>query len=565
MPSKSSSENSAGSSDTKGVTPEQPELCGGTTGFLMMMVMFFILFMMINPGLRESIAISLDVVFSPMFAFDYQYPVLTLIFASLFMVFWSTLIRHFMTDWIGIARAQKFMNAYQKEKMDAMTSGNTVKLKKLEELTPEISKHNITLMTSNFKPLVFTMIFFIIVFPWLWAVYFDNLSYHYITLPGIAKWNLNEPMQVCPGGFSSWILVYIVLSFPISFLLQNAMKYISFTSKLRKSEVKEEGLLENKIATLNEKIEEYSERGIQTQKARELLTQTKQKIMDKDYLHASALIDEADEYLDNKTQTYERIIGLINQAEDMIKNAENKGIKITDAVKSLENSRKALARNDDTHAIYYAKESQRHIKESRQQHKEAEETLSSIKAVLYDLRDVKTTEADSLFNKAQNAMNDKDYSSVIKYSKETKQKAEETSNIYSEAKKSVELAKSNIDNIRHLDLNIPKAQELYKKAETELKINNYSSAKEIAEQCISLVTKEKEKYQNAQESVSFAKLVISNAISFGASVPEAERYAADAEAALDHKDYERAIELANRAKDIAETAKRQQQRLAKRK
>jgi len=102
-----------------------------------------------------------------------------------------------MTDWVEVARAQKLMNSFQKEKLNAMQTGNTVKMKKLEELSPEISKHQMRLMTYNLKPVIFTMIFFIVVFPWLWMVYFDRLEFTYISLPGISKWNLIDNINIC--------------------------------------------------------------------------------------------------------------------------------------------------------------------------------------------------------------------------------------------------------------------------------------------------------------------------------------------------------------------------------
>jgi uncharacterized membrane protein (DUF106 family) len=564
----SSTSGGSSSSDASGKPPDQPDLCGGSTGMIMMLLMFFILYMMLNPDLRTSIAIALDGVFSPIFGFDYKYPILTMLAASIFMVFCSTTIRHLMTDWVGIARAQKFMNSYQKEKMDAMTSGNTVKLKKLEELTPEISKNNMTLMVSNLKPMAFTMIFFIIVFPWLWAVYFEELAdlgNDFVSLPGIDKWTLSGSINICPGGFNTWILIYIVLSFPVSFLLQNALKYISFTQRIKKTEVKEEKKIQTELQNLEVNIEKLDSRGIQTQKARELLSQSSSNIENKHYGRAMEIITEANEHLENKTRTYERIIGLINQAESMILNAEKKEIRVSEAEKSLENARKALNRNDDTQAIYYAKQSQRQIKESREKHREAEETLSNIKALMYDVRELDTKEVDRTFEKALDAMKEKEYANVITYSKEAKIKAEEISKLNDDAKASIEKLEKLLQNIKHLNLEIADAADLYQQAMDELKHHRYERAQELAEQCNELITQERDNFQNAQESVSFAKLVISNAISFGASIPDAERYAADAESALNIKNYRRAIELANKAKDIAETAKRQQQRLAKRK
>ncbi len=552
-------------SDQTGSTDsEEPELCGGTTGFIMMMLMFVTMFIMFNIELRIAIAYSLDGVFNPIFGFGGKYPVPTLLCTSIFLVFCSTCIRHYMTDWVEVARAQKLMNSFQKEKLNAMQTGNTVKMKKLEELSPEISKHQMRLMTYNLKPVIFTMIFFIVVFPWLWMVYFERLEFTYISLPGISKWNLTDNINICPIPWGQWILVYMILSLPLGLLIQNTLKYVTFTHKIAKTELTQKYDLKKKISALDEKVEAAQKKGIKNQKTHEFLSQAGQRVVEKKYTKAANLINEAESDLEAHIHTFNRITGLIAQADTMIQNAKNKGININAAVKSLEFSRKALKRNDDTSAIYYAKKSQRNVKEARASHKEAEETLSSVKALMYDLREVNTESADNIFKKAIDSMDKKDYSNVILQSKAAKLKAKEIGKLNKEAIEALAKVKNALDTIKHMELDVPKAQELFLNANKAFEENRYQDTLELADQCNELITNEREIFQNAQESVSFAKLVVANAVSFGASVLEAEKLVANAEVALTNKNYNRAIELANRAKDIAEDAKRQQQRIAKR-
>lgn len=559
--------NSSGPSSDSSQEPSQPapELCGGTTGFVMMIVMMLTVFIMFNPELRESIALALDGVFNPIFGFEGKFPTLTLLLSSVFMVFCSTSIRHFLTDWIELARAQKMLSAIQKEKTNAMMARNQVKLKKLEELAPEETNYRMIMTASSFKPLAYTMIFFIIVFPWIWMVYIENLDYSFISLPGIAKWDLQETMDWCIIPWGQWILIYMLLSFPIGFLIQNGLKYITFSRKIRHTEVQQHQKIEEEISDLEEKLKVSQAGNIPVDKPKELLSQAQDKLSERQYGRASNLINEADEYIKNKSQERERVMGLIGEADSMIKNAEAKGIGMAGAIKSLQQARGALKRNDGTSAIYYAKQSQRKVKESRDEHKQAEETISTVKAALYDIRELKTEEADSLFNQAMAAMEKKDYSTVIKYSKSTKTKAEEIKNLHKEAKDAIEGAKHLLDGIKHLGLQIANVEELMTKATQALDKHQYREAIELANKVTDLISSEKDKFQEAQESVSFAKLVISNAQSFGGDVSRAEELVAKAEDALNKKQYERAIELANNAKDIAEQEKRQQQRLSKRK
>jgi uncharacterized membrane protein (DUF106 family) len=569
--SSSRSGSTTGSGTTIGKTGAEtptPDACGGTSGFITMMVMLFSLFIMFDQGLRLSIAQSLDVVFEPMFAFDYQFPTLTLLAASLFLVFCSTTIRHFMTDWIGQARAQKIMNAYNKEKTNAMMAGNTVKLKKLEEFAPEIQNYQMTLMTTSFKPLAYTMIFFIVVFPWIWAIYIERLTeagYVFVSLPGTAKWDLTTPLEWCFVPTGSWLLIYILLSFPIGFLLQNGLKYITFSMKIRKAEVERDQVIEDDINTLEVKLDGAHGRGISVDRSRELLNQARDNLEEKKYTRASKLITEAEENLGRRVQANERVNALFAEAESMIKNAEQKNIGVAKARKSLDNAKNAMKRNDDTSAIYYAKESQRKVKEARKQHKEADETLSSLKAYLYDLRDMKTEEADAVFSKAQTAMEKKEYSDVIKYSKSTKTKAHEIKALHKEASDALATANNARDSIKHLGLHIDGIDGILDRAKTAMKNHRYKDTVDHANKVIESINSEKTKFQEAQESVSFAKLVMSNAQTFGADVSESQKLVTEAEIALTKKQYDRTIDLANRAKDIAEQQKRQHQRASKRK
>ena len=162
-------------------------------------------------------------------------------------------------------------------------------------------------------------------------------------------------------------------------------------------------------------------------------------------------------------------------------------------------------------------------------------------------------------------MDKKDYAEVIKYSKTTKVKAEDIMTINKKAEEAIKSAKKAVESIHHLGLDVPDANDQLNKAQDAMVTNNYEKAFDIANNLIDKINSEKGKFSEAQESVSFAKLVISNASSFGADVSSAENLVNEAELALTAKNYDRVIELANSAKDIAESGKRQQQRMSKRK
>ena len=117
----------------------------------------------------------------------------------------------------------------------------------------------------------------------------------------------------------------------------------------------------------------------------------------------------------------------------------------------------------------------------------------------------------------------------------------------------------------HLGLRIQDIDKKLESATVAFSEHKYKEALDLANQVNDIINAEKDKFQEAQEGVSFEKLVISNAQSFGADVTDAEELVHKAEGELAEKHYEQTIELATKAKDMAEQAKRRRQRDSKRK
>ncbi|GIR27658.1 MAG: hypothetical protein CM15mP42_06080 [Methanobacteriota archaeon] len=67
----------------------RPPAIGGT-----FLTMAFMLWIIINPELRDFMGESAGAVLEPRITFDYQYPVLTFLFAGIIMISFTTIIRH---------------------------------------------------------------------------------------------------------------------------------------------------------------------------------------------------------------------------------------------------------------------------------------------------------------------------------------------------------------------------------------------------------------------------------------------------------------------------------------
>ena len=195
----------------------KPPAIGGT--FLTMM---FMLWIIINPELRDFMGETAGTVLEPRITFDYQYPVLTFLFAGIIMISFTTIIRHFIIDWEKMAEIQTKMGAYNKEMGEARQSGNEAKMKKLFAMQPQIMMLQSEMMSNQMKPMAFTMIIAIPIIMWL-RIFVNGLDLQVMSLPWEPNYSLDEDLWILPH----WILVYSGLSLPFGQIIMRILKIFS--------------------------------------------------------------------------------------------------------------------------------------------------------------------------------------------------------------------------------------------------------------------------------------------------------------------------------------------------
>ncbi|HEX9906950.1 MAG TPA: EMC3/TMCO1 family protein [Thermoplasmata archaeon] len=195
---------------------------------LIMLFMFIIaLFVMFDNDLRQGLGRAVGVALEPLVGFDYTVPVITLFLAGLILGSLSTTLRHFFMDWIGQARSARIMSAFQKELKEAKTSNNTYKLKKLQEMQPQMMANQLQNSQAQFKVMPLTLLVVIPIFAWL-ATFVGAVSFDVFTVP----WSFNVDMQgstVLPH----WILLYSLLTIPFGQVISRTLKYFSFSRRLK--------------------------------------------------------------------------------------------------------------------------------------------------------------------------------------------------------------------------------------------------------------------------------------------------------------------------------------------
>ncbi|MGC9554660.1 MAG: DUF106 domain-containing protein [Thermoplasmatota archaeon] len=197
--------------------------------FFMLMLAMLVLF---DEGLRGTLADAVGAVFFPLLGFDHQFPVLTIFLAGSVMIFITTVIRHFTMDWIAMARNQAIMSKFQKEYRQARLDNNTYKIKKLEKLQPELMKRQTEVSSKQMKVMPITFIVIIPVFTWIWD-FLMNSTYYYVDVPWAMHVNMFDKTAIFPN----WILLYMLLSIPLTQVIQYAFKILSW--KERKADVHE--------------------------------------------------------------------------------------------------------------------------------------------------------------------------------------------------------------------------------------------------------------------------------------------------------------------------------------
>lgn len=210
--------------------PAAPVPKPSASPLLMLMLMFLMLMIMFDANLRNAIGTLAGFALMPAIGFDFANPLWTVFAAGILSITFSTIIRHFMVDWIEMARIQKRMGALRKASMDAFKARNMNRVEQLSKIQRESSAETMGMTMNQMKPTMITMIFVIGGFTWLW-VFISAAPYHFFSVP----WFLNVDMTAS-NVLPNWILVYSLLTIPIGQVIGRGLKIFTFGRRLKKLE-----------------------------------------------------------------------------------------------------------------------------------------------------------------------------------------------------------------------------------------------------------------------------------------------------------------------------------------
>ena len=194
------------------------------SSFLYLLIFIMMIFF-IMPYIGPILGYYFGLVLEPAIGFGGNFPVLTLFFSGLIVVFLSSLLTNFFTDWKRMGESQEISRAFQKEITKARREGNTNRVQKLMKMQPEIMKRQTEASGGMMKPMLFLIIFIWPIFMWLRG-FLSGLPHYYFTTP----WANGVSFFSYPFNFGqAWLWLYLIFSMVVGQILRQGLKYLSWT------------------------------------------------------------------------------------------------------------------------------------------------------------------------------------------------------------------------------------------------------------------------------------------------------------------------------------------------
>ncbi len=204
--------------------PEEPELPVGQ--LLMPIVMLiFMSFLLLNPSLRNGMASIAGGLLEPALPHEDKYfvPTVLLLGSSIMVV--NTLFRSLFMDPIAQAHLNHRNRQMRKLMNDARLSRDHVRLEKISKMQLHLMPETTKLQMSMMKPMMFTMIFILGIFSWMYVMV-DNFRVGHVSLPWAPQWSFNERVIIFPA----WIAAYITLSAPLGRVVDRHIRLLRYRS-----------------------------------------------------------------------------------------------------------------------------------------------------------------------------------------------------------------------------------------------------------------------------------------------------------------------------------------------
>ena len=202
--------------------PEQPELPLGQL-FMPIVLLIGMSFFLMNEGLREGMAGLAGGILEPALPFHDAFFVPTVLIVGSTIMIVNTVFRSLFMDPMKQAHLNHRNKQLRKLMQEARLARDNVRLEKIQKMQMHLMPETTKLQMAMMKPMMFTMIFIIGIFSWMYIMVEDFRVGH-VSLPWQPQWEFNGRILLFPA----WILAYITLSAPLGRIVDRHLKLIRY-------------------------------------------------------------------------------------------------------------------------------------------------------------------------------------------------------------------------------------------------------------------------------------------------------------------------------------------------
>tara|TARA_B100000609_G_scaffold89726_1_gene71612 strand:- start:5566 stop:6510 length:945 start_codon:yes stop_codon:yes gene_type:complete len=204
--------------------PEQPEMPLGQL-FMPIVLLIGMSFILMSDGLRVSMAGLAGGVLEPALPFHDLYFVPTVLIVGSSIMIVNTVFRSIFMDPMKQAHLNHRNKQLRKLMQEARISRDHVRLEKIQKMQMHLMPETTKLQMSMMKPMMFTMIFIIGIFSWMYVMV-EGFRVEHISLPWNPQWSFNGKVLFFPA----WIAAYITLSAPLGRIVDRHLKLMRYRS-----------------------------------------------------------------------------------------------------------------------------------------------------------------------------------------------------------------------------------------------------------------------------------------------------------------------------------------------
>ncbi len=306
-------------------------------------------------------------------------------------------------------------------------------------------------------------------------------------------------------------------------------KCIGLAKKVKKQKVSES------IDSFQSIVNNSKFEGKDISEAEKLLEKAKIALTDGDFNEALKLAMQSESEVGKADLQKKMVSEILDGITAKLEEAEKNGVGSEKVRTLLINATKALENNQCVNALEYALESGMELLEATEDYERASTTLQAAQARMNEGENlgVEAKKAKELFEKAKKAYNESNYSSAMKFAKETIKKADRS--YVEHLSEPIESCEQLIKTAELLGVNVSRVNNLLSEAKTALGERFYLQVTSFTESCKKLV--ERDIKRNLFEKLYSAKAKLEKAKSEGMDITGALVLLESAESSLEGKKY----------------------------